>query len=624
MLLVTLMILAQISATQIAVDVAAIRGLISPFIFGKNNALSDSPSQPLQAGEWQRLRDAGVRIVRENGGNNATKYNWQLRLGSHPDWYNNVYPHDWDFAARSLQQHVPGVQGMWALGLIGKAASATAHNFDDWGYNNAQWWPGVSNNWAGGGGPSSGDGDASLYLQDWPVDSVVAILDHWFDGNGLGLNSDQFLYWNMDNEADIWSGTHDDVMPVQPDIEEFISRYIETAIKARARFPGIRLAGPVITNEWQWYNWNNDKITSGGQSFTYLEYFIKRIAEEQASAGVRLLDVLDLHFYPTEQNPEDIVQLHRIWFDEQYEYPGANGVKRTGPGAWDDGLRREFVFKRCRDWLDQYFGSGHHIGLGVSEMGIQGEDANVTAVWYASTLGVFADEAVEVFTPWYWKAGMWEVLHLWSTLSRELAVAASSDAAESVSAHASRNAAGDSLTIMLIHRSLHAQRSVEITVSGMDIADGSNPTSALYDLPAEETFVSVQDNAVRKGSAAVVGNRIALDLPPLSVTAIVVAARGPLSVGDAPLVRDCRLSVSPNPSAGSGSIRIDLARDANARIELYDIRGRRLATIMDERLRAGTHLRQFDVSHVPDGVHILRLATEGGVAVERLTLLRNR
>jgi hypothetical protein len=32
--------------------------------------------------------------------------------------------------------------------------------------------------------------------------------------DGIGLNKNQFLYWSMDNEADIWNGTHDDVMDV--------------------------------------------------------------------------------------------------------------------------------------------------------------------------------------------------------------------------------------------------------------------------------------------------------------------------------------------------------------------------------------------------------------------------
>lgn len=113
----------------IQIDASAGRKPISPFIFGKNNCLSDDPSKPLTSSEWQFLRDAGVKMFRENGGNNATKYNWRLKLSSHPDWYNNVYQHDWDFAAKSMQDNISGNYGIWAFQLIGKSASNTGNNF---------------------------------------------------------------------------------------------------------------------------------------------------------------------------------------------------------------------------------------------------------------------------------------------------------------------------------------------------------------------------------------------------------------------------------------------------------------------------------------------------------------
>src|ERR1035437_6695193 len=136
---------------NITVDVTQNRKAVLPGIYGINNALSDDPSKPLASANWQRLKDAGVKLFRDNHGNNSTKYNWRLKLSSSPDWYNNVYPSDWDYAAKSLQTNIPGAQGLFALQLIGKAASDATHNFDDWGYNHAAWWPGVNQNLAGGG-----------------------------------------------------------------------------------------------------------------------------------------------------------------------------------------------------------------------------------------------------------------------------------------------------------------------------------------------------------------------------------------------------------------------------------------------------------------------------------------
>jgi hypothetical protein len=513
-------------AAEIQVDALSGHKAISPYLYGRNNSLSDDPKKPLAAKDWQFLRDAGVRMLRESGGNNSTKYNWVLKLSSHPDWYNNVYTHDWDFEAQSLQANLPGVQGMWSFQLIGKAASSKAHNFNDWGYNRSQWWEGVRNNWAGGGGPLPGggqkEGDPSLYLMDWSAEDTTAILDHWFDPNGLGLDPNGCLYWNMDNEPEIWSGTHDDVYPKQPQVEDFMRVYFEVAKKARARFPGIKLVGPVPANEWQWYNWDNNRIAAGGRYYVWLEYFIKRIADEQKASGVRLLDVLDIHFYPGQTKPADIVQLHRVWFDTTYNYPGANGVKRLSSSGWSNSITKEYIFGRCRQWLDQYLGPDHGVTLGVTEMGIEGDTPNVTAVWYASTLGVFADEGVEIFTPWSWKVGMWEVLHLFRRYNQPIRVQATSDHEDLVSAYASISPDSNDMTIMLVNRALSQPTNVQMTIANFRTTISESRILQLSNLPTTETFRSHTDSALWEDTVTTDNGQMTLSLPPLSMTAVLL------------------------------------------------------------------------------------------------------
>src|SRR5512133_3529881 len=124
---------------------------VSPYIFGRNNNLSDNASSPTTAANIALYKEAGLRFARENGGNNATKYNWRRKLSSHPDWYNNVYDHNWTFASQDIQARMPGLQVMWAFQLIGKAAANKTNNFNDWSYNGSQWWSGIGQNLAGGG-----------------------------------------------------------------------------------------------------------------------------------------------------------------------------------------------------------------------------------------------------------------------------------------------------------------------------------------------------------------------------------------------------------------------------------------------------------------------------------------
>jgi hypothetical protein len=516
-------------SVAIEIDVNAEQKPISPYIFGKNNCLSDAPGSPLTAANWQKLKDLGIKMFRENGGNNSTKYNWRRKLSSHPNWYNNVYAHDWDYAAGSLQANIPSAQGMWAFQLIGKAAKTSAYNFNDWSYNGSQWWEGVEQNLCGGGqvNPAGGsdalvEGDPSLYLEEWTADSTTGILDHWFGSGGIGLDSNRIRYWSMDNEPEIWEGTHDDVWPVQPEAEAFMQMYFAAAKKARAKYPGIKLVGPVPANEWQWYNWKGSKISYKGKQYVWLEYFILRIAEEQQSSGIRLLDALDIHFYPGETNPADIVQLHRVFFDENYNYPGANGVRRIGASGWDVSITREYIFKRCKDWLENYMGADHGVTLSVTEIGINGDNPNITALWYASTLGEFARQGVEVFTPWTWKTGMNEVIHLFSRYSKELFVDGISSEELYVSAYPTISADNDSMTIFLVNRHLTESKEVGIHLKGFPVRSGIYKMYQLSGLPQNETFVSHTSNALKVTDLQILNNEPKIQLPPLSVNAIVL------------------------------------------------------------------------------------------------------
>ena len=606
--LLLLLMTTIILANDISIDAAHGHHPISPYIFGRNNSLSDKRSEPTSAAAWQKYRDAGITLFRENGGNNSTKYNWRRKLSSHPDWYNNVYAHDWDYAAQSLQANMPGAQGMWAFQLIGWAAANTNNNFNDWGYNNSQWWEGVRNNWAGGGGPDLGEGDAEKYLMPWPADSTVGILDQWFEV--LDLSQDQFLYWNMDNEPEIWNGTHDDVMPEQPPAEDFMQSYFEVAKKARATFPGIKLVGPSPANEWQWYNWDNDAISYQGKKYVWLEYFIKRVADEQAATGVRLLDVLDVHFYPGENSAADIVDLHRVWFDKTFIYPGANGVKRIG-GGWNNSIRQEYLFQRCRDWLEKYMGPDHGVGLGVSEMGVNGDDPNVTAVWYASTLGVFAEHGVELFTPWHWKTGMWEVLHLMSNNVKARRISSSSASEDIVNAYASANLAGDSLTIVLVNRDTQKNQEATVSLVNFESSIGEVKTLQLSDLPSNETFQSRSNNALIEGTATLTNGSFSLTLPKLSITAVLLSGETIYTRVEAEKKpSNFRLKAYPNPFNPATTISFSMPYSQSVSIDVFDAAGRHIQVLKNERFNAGPHTLRFDGSNLTSGVYFVRVSTD--------------
>ena len=514
----------------VTVNAAAGKKPVSPYIYGRNNSFSNSFGTATSATDIILFKEAGLRLARENGGNNATKYNWRKKISSHPDWYNNVYDHDWDNMSGFILSNVPDMQVMWAFQLIGKVASNKNNNFNDWSYNSSQWWSGCSQNLAGGGIPNASggsmatvNGNPALYTMDWPADSTTEVLNHWFGIKGIALNSSNFRYWNMDNEPEIWSGTHDDIMPTQLAASAFMDKYFAVAKKARALYPGIKLCGPVTANEWQWYKWASETLNINGKYYSWLEYFIKRVADEQKATGIKLLDVLDIHWYPGESADADVLQLHRIFYDKTYDYPGANGLKSIN-GGWDNTQTREYIFQRINDWLTLYFGANHGITIGLSESGINSVNANTNSVLYASMLGTFANNGVELFTPWTWNTGMWETLHLFSRYAKNQSIMSTSSLENTVSGYTTVTNNADSMTVMLVNRDLSSTYKVTVNLSGFSVANGTYNTLQLAALPTGETFVSHTSNALKKNTIAVSGNSFSIVLPAVSTTAVILKA----------------------------------------------------------------------------------------------------
>ncbi|MEO7991282.1 MAG: glycoside hydrolase family 44 protein [Chryseolinea sp.] len=504
----------------ISVNPTQNKRLISPYIYGRNEGFDKSD---------QFYKDAGLRFARMNGGNNASAYNWRQKLDVHPDWYNNVYPSDWDVLAQKVNTNFSNIQGMFAFQLLGRVASNGNNNFNDWAYNQSQYWSGVGQNLAGGGTPDPNgggralvEGNKDLFSKLWPADSSVAILNHMFGDNGKGFNKNKFLYWNMDNEVDIWSGTHDWAMPTQISASAFMDRYIELAKKAKALYPGIKLCGPVTTSEWQWYKWSNESIYINGRYYPWIEYFIKRLGDEYKATGIKLVDVLDIHNYPYYNNDTEALQGHRIYYDETYDYPGSNGI-RTSTGGWDTSLSKQYIFKRVNDWLNEHFGANHGITPGVSEWGtMSSSNPSLESVIYASHLGTFANNGVELFSPWNWSIGMWETLHLFTKNAKKYSVSSTSSLENTVSAYSSINENADSLSVMLVNRDMSASRTVTINLSNFNVANGTYQTLQLSSLPATETFVSHTQNALKSNTVLVNSNSLTITIPALSTTAILL------------------------------------------------------------------------------------------------------
>ena len=626
----TLFAVSPTLAIDITVDANAGIKKISPYLYGRNiDKISDGDAEVTEeeSAFINQMLEAGIHMLRANNGNNATRYNWRHKMTVHPDWYNNVYSHDWAITAQKVLDKMPGVDAMYAFQLTGYAASSTDYNFPDWNWKQEHGTYATQTFDLAGGGEVSEDGktlikagDPSLYNMEWPADSTVAIIPHWKDE--LKFDMSRFKYWSMDNEMEIWRGTHSDLdLPVTGDF--LVERYIDVAKKARAAWGDIKLTGPVAANEWQWcsvssYN-KEDRPKGEDRNYCWLEYFIMKVAEEQKKSGVRLLDVFDIHWYPTEKDYESRVNWHRVMFDTTYNYPGANGIKMVG-GNWDNKITKEYIFVRINQWLEKYFGKNHGITLGITETSILDNDPMVTALIYASFLGTMQDNGVEIFTPWTWGDGMYETVHLFSRYGHPNRVQSTSSNDSLVSAYSSISNKGDSLTVIFVNRAEKDAQDVNLNLANF-ASDGKVKTLTLQNLQGE-TFVSHTSNALKEnvvdanpqgGTTSATGysiNNFKMSLPAKSITAILLTT-------DTPNVVDPTDDIKPGDSRRiAGTVNYSIAAQGRT-ITAHAVAGAgstryALSNVLGQVIESGiwNQKNSLNISVPHAGKYILRIGKQ--------------
>lgn len=78
----------------------------------------------------------------------------------------------------------------------------------------------------------------------------------------------------------------------------------------------------------------------------------------------------------------------------------------------------------------------------------------------------------------------------------------------------------------------------------------------------------------------------------------------------------------PNPFNPSTTIRYDLPEPAEVRLEVYNLLGERVATLVDARQEAGRHQVSFNAASLSSGVYLYRLHAGDFAQTRKLTLIR--
>ena len=318
----------------------------------------------------------------------------------------------------------------------------------------------------------------------------------------------------LDSEPELWGFTHFDVHPECVTYQEIVDRSIMYGEAIRSVMPDAKIVGP-NTCCWHFYFQSaagiEDRLNNGDKDFLpwYLEQM--RLYEEQT--GVRLIDVLDIHYYPeglfrvaeeTDETRAKRLMAPRSLWDETYIDP-----------SWvNDTI---MLIPRVSNWIEtEYPGTQ----FGISEWNFGADDTMNGALAVAESLGIFGRYGVDYASYWDYpriETPTFDAFKLFTNYDDaggqfgDTSVAAASDD-EQLRSFAAVDSETGNLHVLLINQS-----EIDVKLSRVDWAGFSaegDATQYIVDAASSDEII-VQSVATGTDHAVI-------ELPPYSVSHIVV------------------------------------------------------------------------------------------------------
>ncbi|WP_239624127.1 glycoside hydrolase family 44 protein [Paenibacillus sp. H1-7] len=386
------------------IDPTEERAPISPYIYGSNEDLTGTENI----------------TARRAGGNRFSAYNWENNASNSGDddgfvndsfvpWYYGGIPVSesakWDIpgiAAIGFHQKslAKGAYTLWTLPTAGYAAKDKSST----PVTPAETAP--SSRWvdvkAAKGAPFSLTPDLTDNVAY--NDEFVNLLVNKF---GPASSATGIKGYEIDNEPGLWKKTHAYMHPDIPKGVEVLNKSIELARGVKHVDPTAEMFGPVSYNFSDAYMVDNkpewEQIK--GNYRWYLDYYLDNLARESRKEGVRLLDVLDIHWYSEEVG--DDIRINSTSLESHTEE--THKVRVQAPRSmWDPSYREntwigewysEFLplIPAMKQSVNKYnpgtkiafteydFGGNHHVSGGIAQ---------------ADTLGIFGKQGLYMASYW--------------------------------------------------------------------------------------------------------------------------------------------------------------------------------------------------------------------------------
>ena len=400
----------------LSVNVANARQPISDDIYGMNFAAEALASE--------------LRLpVRRYGGNSTTRYNWQIDVhNTASDFYFENVP---DGNSTNLpngsttdlfvdQDRRTGTRSLITVPLIGWTPKRRKGHPFDCGFKVSVY--GAANSWDFMYDPDCGDGNRPRPVPNGspipitgndPADTSVTIdptfvtawINHLVGRYGTATNGG-VAYYNLDNEPALWNSTHRDVHPAGLSFDELRNKTYQYAAAIKAADPGAKTLGPA---EWGWCAYYYSALDGGcgpgadqaaHNNLASVVYYLQQMKAYESANGVRILDYLDLHFYP---------QANGVALQPAGDAVNQALRLRSTRNLWDPAYTDEsyivdlstphelMMIPRMKGWVaTNYPGTK----IAISEYNWGAPESINGALAQAEVLGIFGREGLDLATMW--------------------------------------------------------------------------------------------------------------------------------------------------------------------------------------------------------------------------------
>jgi len=402
-----------VEGPALTIDTTADRAPISPLIYGMNFA-DDGLAREL------------ALPVNRWGGNAVTRYNWRLDVQNRAgDWYfenianeverPSLLP-DGSSSDRFVEANrARGTDSILTIPTIGwtPRSFAVSCGFSVARYGAQQstdpWRPDCGNGLRPDGQPITGNDPTDTSLAVGPsfaADWIAHLRQRFGSAADKGVR-----YYELDNEPELWHSTHRDVHPDPLSYDELLQRSVAYARAIKTADARALTLGPVGWG-WvayfysaadtaagdEWWNARPDRRAHGDTPL--VEWYLREMRAQSERDGRRLLDMLDLHYYPQASGislqPAGGVSTQalrlratRSLWDPSYVDESWIQNAEGGPSVQ--------LIPRMRSWVDANY-PGTKIGL--TEYNFGGLEHVNGALAQADVLGIFGREGLDLATLW--------------------------------------------------------------------------------------------------------------------------------------------------------------------------------------------------------------------------------